>query len=134
MEPLCFTSTRFAVEPGEDDETNPGVFGRQLAAWLVAELKNLGYREAEAIPEDWGWCVRCPSRPFALWIGCSNAGTEEREANGEPIAWRCFVEAEVPILKRLFAKPDTGPAKAKLQAELAQLLSADASVRWLKCP
>ena len=29
-----FQSTRFDLEPGKDTETNPGVFGRQLAKWL----------------------------------------------------------------------------------------------------
>lgn len=132
MEPLRFSSTRFVVEPGEDDETNPGVFGRQLAAWLAAELRNRGYRDAEAIPEDWGWCIMCLRQPFALWIGCGNVESDEDDATARPIVWRCFVEAEVPILKKLFARPDTAAAKAKLRAELVQVLTDDPSIRWVR--
>jgi hypothetical protein len=34
-----FKSSKFQVEPGEDEETNPGLYGRQLARWLKARLE-----------------------------------------------------------------------------------------------
>ena len=50
-----FKSSLFAIEPDEDQETNPQRYGRQLAKWLGEELRALGYN-VEVIPEDWGWC------------------------------------------------------------------------------
>ena len=31
---LTFQSSAFPVVKGEDDETNPGIYGRSLAEWL----------------------------------------------------------------------------------------------------
>ena len=67
-----FTTTRFHVEPGEDEETRPRSYGRQLAHWLRERFLALGYPAAEVIPEDWGWCVMCQRDPYALWVGCGN--------------------------------------------------------------
>lgn len=33
-----FESDAFPPVPGEDDETNPGIYGRALAAWLADAL------------------------------------------------------------------------------------------------
>ena len=52
-----FTSTLFEIEVGEDRETNPGCYGKNLAKWLELEFKKLGYIDAEHRPEDWGWYV-----------------------------------------------------------------------------
>jgi hypothetical protein len=139
MESLCFTSTLFAVEPGEDAETNPNRFGKQLAAWLSVHLKALGYPDAEAIPEDWGWCVMCLRRPFLLWVGCGNSETIDtfehpERTRSEPIIWQCFVEVEVPVFKRLFARPDTKPSASKLQSQLLHLLSSEPAIRMVECP
>jgi hypothetical protein len=35
-----FRSTRFEIEPGEDKEINPGIYGKQLAEWLKARLED----------------------------------------------------------------------------------------------
>ena len=34
-----FKSSKFEIEPGEDDEINPLIFGRQLARWLKKRLE-----------------------------------------------------------------------------------------------
>ena len=48
-----FKSSKFEIEPGEDKEINPGVYGRQLAVWLAGQLRGLGY-DVELINEDLG--------------------------------------------------------------------------------
>ena len=47
-----FRSTRFEIEPGEDDEINPGIYGKQLAAWLKARLEDRGYQVEPVIKQD----------------------------------------------------------------------------------
>lgn len=37
-----FRSTLFEIEVGEDKETNPLCYGRQLANWLVTALRSDG--------------------------------------------------------------------------------------------
>jgi hypothetical protein len=65
-----FRSSLFEIEPGEDEETNPLRFGRQLARWLRERLVAEGRAVEEVVPEDWGWCLVVQRKPFLLWVGC----------------------------------------------------------------
>ena len=67
-----FRSTRFEIEPGEDEEINPGIYGKQLAEWLKARLEESGYKVEPIINEDWGRCLMCSREPFSLWVGCKH--------------------------------------------------------------
>lgn len=139
MESICFRSTLFEIEPGEDERTNPGRYGRQLAHWLAERLRGLGYSQAEVIPEDWGWCVMCSRKPFRLWVGCGNSDTMNTPAipgqpDGPSMIWQCFVVAEIPLLKRVFGGLDTRPQETKLHEELLELLSAQREIQIAECP
>ena len=101
-----FRSARFHVEPDEDAETNPGIFGKQLAAWLACELRGHGYPEAEEVPEDWGWAVVCQAKPLYLYAGCSNmlesiGDGGPRRVNEGSIIWHVFAAADTPLFARL---------------------------------
>lgn len=72
MEGFWFKSSKFEIEPGEDEEINPRIYGRQLAIWLKARLEQTGYAVEEIINEDWGRCLMCARDPFMLWVGCGN--------------------------------------------------------------
>ena len=50
---VTFTSGFFAVEPGEDAETNPDIYGLALARRLTAELRRRGLPAEEPIAADW---------------------------------------------------------------------------------
>jgi hypothetical protein len=55
---LCFTSPKSSPIPGEDEKTNPGVFGQAHASWVREKLIDNGYDiTEEPIPEDWGSVV-----------------------------------------------------------------------------
>ncbi|MGZ5272384.1 MAG: hypothetical protein ACXWC6_17365, partial [Ramlibacter sp.] len=69
---LEFKSDAFTVAPGEDEATNPGVFGKSLAEWLSGELRAGGLAAGEVIAEDFGWCVPIESKPHALYVACAN--------------------------------------------------------------
>jgi hypothetical protein len=49
---LRFESSAFAVTPGEDQETNPGIFGRALASWVSEQLIGEGFNAGSVIAED----------------------------------------------------------------------------------
>jgi hypothetical protein len=135
-----FKSSRFEIEPGEDEEINPGIYGRQLAAWLKPRLEAMGYPVDDVIAEDWGRCLVCRREPFMLWVGCASVSDDDgAEAAGSPprkehVTWHCFATAEVFFWKRLFRKIDTGPAVAKLYQDLGTILRAEPEISLVEEP
>ena len=113
---LWFTTSFFKPEPGEDDATNPGRYGKALAHWLGAQLEQRGMEIEGILPEDFGWIVMVSRKPFMLWIGCGNEdGSEDR--------WSIFVEAEVSLWQKLFNRIDTKPAIVELESHLTAIAS-----------
>ena len=133
-----FKSSKFEIEPGEDEEINPGIYGRQLAAWLKERLQLRGYPVEDVITEDWGRCLMCARDPFMLWVGCANVDDIADENAGPPrkedIVWHCFATAEVFFWKRLFKRIDTEPAVAKLNRDLAEILRAEPQITLVPEP
>jgi hypothetical protein len=129
-----FTSSKFEIETGEDEDINPRMYGRQLAIWLKVQLEKYGYEIEDIINEDWGRCLMCSRDPFMLWIGCGSAPDYETAMPGDPapnkdeVMWHCFVIAEVFFWKRLFRKIDTTPAVAKLHTDLGSILQAEPTI------
>ena len=133
-----FRSTRFEVEPGEDEEINPGIYGKQLAEWLKARLEERGYKVEPIIHEDWGRCLMCSRQPFLLWVGCANmtslSASSDAPPSKEQLTWHCFATAEVFFWKKLFRKIETEPAVAKLHADLGVILAAEPSITLVPEP
>ncbi|MEW8542088.1 MAG: hypothetical protein AB2693_01015 [Candidatus Thiodiazotropha sp.] len=129
MNGYCFKSNLFEIEPGEDEKTNPNRFGKQLAHWLKGHFVERGYQDAEAIPEDWGWCVMCSRSPYNSWIGCGNVDGKESQ-----VLWKCFVEVEVSLIKRLFSRRNPMEVKADLEKELYEILSQSNDIEMMECP
>lgn len=93
---LHFESAAFGIAPGEDEATNPGIFGRALAEWVRDRLRERGLPAEDVIPEDFGWCVPVRLEPHAVYVAC--ASEEERPGAW---AWQLFVFAEGGLLQRL---------------------------------
>lgn len=133
-----FRSTRFQVEPDEDAETNPGIFGRQLAAWLARELRNRGYSEAEEVPEDWGWAVVCQSKPFYLFAACGNT-LESIDEDGpkrvpdHEIVWHAYAAADTPLFARWRGIDVHGTVNV-LDAVLAEVLREESDIHLTNRP
>lgn len=132
MKDFWFKSSLFKVEPGEDEETNPQCYGKELSSWLKKKFEQLGYDVEDVIPEDWGWCVMCQRQPYWLWVGCGSIveteNTEETTPKSEEIFWHCFVVAEVPLFKKIFRKIDTSEGVKKLAKELEAILSSESGI------
>lgn len=139
-----FKSSKFEIEPGEDDEINPLIYGRQLARWLKERLEGRGYAVEDIINEDWGRCLMCSRDPFMLWVGCANMREDEIASDNaageapppatEHIVWHCFATAEVSFLKRWLRKIDTEPAVAKLDQHLGEILRAEPEITLVPEP
>ena len=63
---FVFKSSMFPPEPGEDSETNPGLFGKALAGWLAAKLGDRGYDVDGEIAEDFGRLVQLKHSRFGI--------------------------------------------------------------------
>jgi hypothetical protein len=134
-----FKSSLFEIEPGEDEAINPGIYGKQLANWLAEKLHAKGY-EIEIVEEDWGRCLICLRKPVRLWIGCANVATNFPNPPvvvpaKEAIVWHCFVECEIPFLKRLFGRPiDDETPKQKLALDLKSILESEPQITFVSEP
>lgn len=132
-----FTSSLFEVEPGEDEETNPRMYGRQLANWLRNKLERLGYEVEEVIPEDWGWCVMCQRDPYLLFVGCVSRVDYETDGENdapparEELLWHAVPFAEIPFFKRLFKKINTQSGLDKLDSDLREVLAGESDIEVL---
>jgi hypothetical protein len=121
---LEFESSAFAIETGEDENTNPGVYGKALAHWLSEQLLARGRSAKAPIAEDFGWCIPVESSPQTLYAACANAA---ERANG----WRVFVFAEGALLARLFGKCDSRESVASLFGDIKQILQTSPIVQGL---
>jgi len=122
---LEFESSAFAVIPGEDEDTNPGIFGKALAQWLAEQLRAAGLPVGDVIPEDFGWCVPVESKPHSLYVACANTGEK-------PDQWRVFAFAEGGVMARLLGKDKSTESLASLFAAVRRFLESAPSVRGLR--
>lgn len=86
-------TTEFPIRPEEDEETNPGVYGRALADYLVDQIRGRGVDVERVIPEDFGYCIMLERKPLRLWIACGNRA-------GRTDEWIAFAVAEGGLLGR----------------------------------
>lgn len=117
-----FRSDRFPPYPGEDEEVNPGIWGKRLALFLAMGLKKYGIQTDDVSAEDWGWMVPIENDAFPLWIGSANY--EEY-----PDGFLCFVEPSKPFVRRLFRKISTEAQVSAVTTALHSLLSSEPSIR-----
>ena len=120
---LIFESSAFPVEPGEDEETNPGIYGKALAGWLAEQLRAAGVPARDVIAEDFGWCIRVESAPHRLYVAC---------ASEEPDHWQLFAFAEGGIIARLLGKDKSAESLAALYAAVRRCLESAPIIRGLR--
>ena len=122
---LEFESSAFAIIPGEDEETNPGIYGKALAQWLAEQLRVAGFSPGEVIAEDFGWCVPVQSEHHSLYVACASAGEK-------PQQWRVFAFAEGGVMARLSGKDGRAESLAVLYTAVRQCLQSAPSVHGLR--
>jgi len=122
---LEFESSAFAVTPGEDEETNPGVYGKALARWLVEQLRAAGFSVGDVTAEDFGWCVPVASEPHALYVACASTGKR-------PDQWRVFAFAEGGVMARLLGKDKRAESLAALYTAVRRCLESAPTILNLR--
>lgn len=110
----CFTSKQFPIVAGEDDATNPGVFGKALGQWLCDEFERAGYSSVQLIAEDWGWCVMCVTEPYPVFVACNSLMEKgavlcdlQQQPSDLNVIWKCYVSADRPFFRNPFKKLDS---------------------------
>ena len=123
---VTFSSSQFAVEPGEDAETNPGIYGRALAGWIAEHLNRNPATVEVVVAEDFGRCVMIRTRPFKLWVTCSSL-------DGSRTRWQMFIALEqsliARVLRRVDPEPDVDRLRTHLRAVVAEVPDAR-DVEW----
>jgi hypothetical protein len=118
-----FRSDAFPPYDGEEDEINPGRYGKRVAEFLVRGLKEKGFEPLDPVAEGWGWVVPIKNDKFNLWIGCGNY--DEYPEDG----FRCFIEPHQPRIRRwLLWKVDTSARVTALQQAMDEVLSASPAI------
>lgn len=113
---VWITSDAFPVEAGEDEATNPGVYGKAFAHWIAGQLRALGHDAGEPFAEDWGWCVPLGGHDFPMWVACANE-------HGSEATWGAYAVAEPGLVRRLFFRPDTAGPLAHVGQALRQTMT-----------
>ena len=115
-----FRSSKFPPYEGEEEQINPGLWGKRLAEYLVQKLAERGIVTEEMVAEDWGWCVPVRNEEFRLAVCCGHQ-------NGDDDEFLCFTDPSNPIVKKLFKKIDATPQLTRLTA-LQQILASDPEI------
>jgi len=128
-----FKSSLFEIEPGEDEEINPGIYGRQVATWLKPKLNAAGFTVEDIINEDWGRCLMIQRSPFALWVGVGSVDDGQHVDGMLPsrdaVVWHCFAVTEGGFRMRMFGKKnEIESSRAKLDAALQSILRAEPAI------
>lgn len=120
-----FRSAKFPPYEGEEEQINPGLWGKHLAEYLVQRLAEKGIQTQEIIAEDWGWYIPIPNEGFRLAICCGHQ-------NGEDDEFLCFTEPSTPVVKKFFRKIDATAQLTRLTEALQQILASDPDIKAVK--
>ena len=121
-----FRSDMFPAIDGEEQQVNPGLWGKRLADFLTGKLRGKGFATEEPFAEDWGWIVPIVNQQFPLWIGCGHY-------QEYPDGYFCFIEPHKPFVRKLLKKIDTRERVASLQQALDEVLGENRGIhskRW----
>ena len=116
-----FRSAKFPAYDGEEDEINPGVWGRRLAEYLVEKLLAAGIETEAPIAEDWGWYVPVRNDRFRLAICCGHQSGDDDE-------FLCFTDPSTSQVRKGFKKIDVTAELTRLTEAIHQILSTDPDI------
>ena len=121
-----FESEIFPPTLNEEDETNPGIWGKNLAVYLVKKLKSYNIQIEDYYPEDWGWEIALRNDHFPIYIGCTNEEESEK-------SFRCIFTPNKQFIRKWFKKIDTTNDMKKITDIIDSILHEDVlitKIRW----
>ena len=115
-------SSKFPPYEGEEEQINPGLWGKRLAEYLVEKLSAKGITTDGMIAEDWGWYVPVRNEGFRLAVCCGHQDGDDDE-------FLCFTEPSTPIVKKIFKTIDATAQLTRLTTALQEILADDPEIR-----
>jgi hypothetical protein len=116
-----FRSSKFPPYEDEEEQLNPGVWGRRLAEYLGDSLTSNGIRVEPIIAEDWGWYIPLELDGVRLAVCCGHQ-------DGDAEEFVLFTDPSRPTVRRGFRKVDVTPQLTALTDALAEILTADPDI------
>ena len=116
-----FRSAKFPPYDGEQEQINPGLWGKRLAEYLSEKLAARGIETEEMIAEDWGWYLPVRSDGFRVALCCGHQDGPDDE-------FLIFTDPSTPIVKKLFRKIDVTAQLTRVTDELREILSSDPEI------
>ncbi len=123
-----FRSTKFPPYDGEEEQLNPGVWGKRLAEYLVESLTTHGMRVEPIIAEDWGWYVPLELDGVRLAVCCGHQ-------DGDAEEFLVFTDPSRPTVRRGLRKVDVTPQLTALTDALAEIMDAEPDIHdvvWIE--
>lgn len=117
-----FRSSKFPPYEGEEEQINPGLWGKRLAEYLVQKLAEKSIATEEMVAEDWGWYVPVRNEGFRLALCCGHQSGDDDE-------FVCFTDPSAPIVKKFLKKIDATAQLTRLTEALQQILAFDPEIR-----
>lgn len=117
-----FRSSKFPPYLDEEEQINPGLWGRRLAEYLVEGLAKKGVETEEFLAEDWGYYIPVQNEGFRLGICCGHQQGDDDEL-------LCFTDPGKPSVRKFFKKIDATSQLTRLTAALREILDADAEIQ-----
>ena len=121
---LSFKTSAFPALPGEDEQTNPGIYGKALAEWLGGRLRAGGFSTGDVFAEDFGWCVPIESLPHPVYVACASGDVAD--------AWQVFCFVEPGLVTRLLGRDDGSASLKRVFDTLRASLSAATEIGDLR--
>lgn len=117
-----FRCGKFPPYEGEEEQINPGLWGKRLAEYLVRGFAERGLETEEPVAEDWGWYVPVRNEGFRLALCCGHQDGDEDE-------FLCFTDPATPVVRKFFKKIDATPQLTRLTGALREILEGDPEIR-----
>jgi hypothetical protein len=121
---LHFESTAFVIRAGEDERTNPKLYGEALATWLAGELRGRDLDAGEVFAEDFGWCIPVAVGEKGVQVVCANQ--DERTDR-----WQVFCFVERGFMAALLGRKDDTDALTTVFTVVKDCLGNAPEVRGL---
>jgi hypothetical protein len=117
-----FRSSKFPPYEGEEEEINPGLWGKRLAEYLAQKLAENGIETEEMAMEDWGCHLPLRNEGFRLALCCGHQ-------SGDDDQFLVFTGPSTPKVKKLFRTIDATPQFSRLLEALRKILESDSDIR-----
>jgi hypothetical protein len=116
-----FRSSKFPPYEGEEEEINPGLWGKRLTEYLAEKLSERGIETEEMAVEDWGCYLPIRNEGFRLALCCGHQSGDDDE-------FLVFTDPSTPKLKKFFRTIDATPQLTKVLDALRLILEADPGI------